>query len=267
MAKFAAAGYVCIDYYPDFNGRWYVTGNGVDVLFNLLDMDSTIESSVISAVSDDLYGRKAAEAFRKRKIDCSHLEIIPGGITPNVPLYLENNDRKHGEPARGVMKDYEFSEETIDFICRHDIVHSDFTGRLISRLGDIRKRGPKVFFDLSNQLNHPDAKTVLENIDCGLVSFEDDVEKGKEFLKYAHSLGVKLMVATFGQNGSIAYDGSSFYKGDIVAADNVVNTVGAGDSYFAGFISGFIDGKPIPECMQRGAERAAKVISVFEPYL
>ena len=161
MAKFAAAGYVCIDYYPDFNGRWYVTGNGVDVLFNLLDMDSTIESSVISAVSDDLYGRKAVEAFRKRKIDCSHLEIIPGGITPNVPLYLENNDRKHGEPVRGVMKDYEFSEETIDFICRHDIVHSDFTGRLISRLGDIRKRGPKVFFDLSNQLNHPDAKTVL----------------------------------------------------------------------------------------------------------
>ena len=59
MAKFAAAGYVCIDYYPDFNGRWYVTGNGVDVLFNLLDMDSTIESSVISAVSDDLYGIKA----------------------------------------------------------------------------------------------------------------------------------------------------------------------------------------------------------------
>ncbi len=165
------------------------------------------------------------------------------------------------------MKDYGVSEETIDFICRHDIVHSDFTGRLISRLGDIRKRGPKVFFDLSNQLNHPDAKTVLENIDCGLVSFEDDMEKGKEFLKYAHSLGVKLMVATFGQNGSIAYDGSSFYKGDIVAADNVVNTVGAGDSYFAGFISGFIDGKPIPECMQRGAERAAKVISVFEPYL
>ena len=32
MVKFAAAGYVCVDYYPDFNNRYYITGNGVDVL-------------------------------------------------------------------------------------------------------------------------------------------------------------------------------------------------------------------------------------------
>ena len=36
MVKFAAAGYVCVDYYPDFNNRYYITGNGVDALFNLL---------------------------------------------------------------------------------------------------------------------------------------------------------------------------------------------------------------------------------------
>ena len=267
MIKFTAAGYVCIDYYPDFNGRWYVTGNGTDVLFNLLDMNSNIEASVVSAVSDDLYGRKALEAFKKRGIDCSYLEIVPGKETPNVPLYLVDNDRKHGEPVRGIMKNYEFSEEAVDFICRHDIVHSDFTGRLISRLGEIRRRCSKLFFDLSNQLNHPDIKDVLENIDCGLVSFEGDWEQGKEFLKYAHDLGVKLMVATFGKNGSAAYDGSVFYRGDIVPVKNVVNTVGAGDSYFAGFIAALIDGKNIPECMESGAARAAKVISVFEPYL
>ena len=28
MVKFAAAGYVCVDYYPDFNNRYYITGNG-----------------------------------------------------------------------------------------------------------------------------------------------------------------------------------------------------------------------------------------------
>lgn len=51
------------------------------------------------------------------------------------------------------------------------------------------------------------------------------------------------MIATFGKLGSIAYDGSTFYKGEIVPVEHVVNTVGAGDSYFAGFISGIIDGK------------------------
>lgn len=55
MVKFAAAGYVCVDYYPDFNNRYYITGNGVDVLFNLLDIKKgkDMEASIISAVSDD----------------------------------------------------------------------------------------------------------------------------------------------------------------------------------------------------------------------
>ncbi len=267
MVKFAAAGYVCIDYYPDFDQRSYVTGNGVDVLFNLLDLRNDIQSSIVSAVSDDAYGKMCVEAFQKRNIDCSHLEIIPGGLTPRVPLYLKNNDRVHGDPVRGIMKNYAFSDEAIDFICRHDMMHSDFTGRLIPRLESIKKRNVKIFFDLGNQRDHPDVKHVLSNIECGLVSFEDDLEKGKEFLRYACALGAKLMIATFAKNGSIAYDGSSFYKGEIVPVESVINTVGAGDSYFAGFISALLDEKPIPECMLSGAKRAAQVISVFDPYL
>lgn len=190
-----------------------------------------------------------------------------GGMTPRVPLHLVDNDRVHGTPVRGIMQDYEFSEETLEYICRHDMMHSDFTGRLNHRLGDIRKSGTKVFFDLGNNLKHPDLEEVIQNIDCGLVSFGNDFEEGKAFLKYAHSKGVKLMIATFGKLGSIAYDGSTFYKGEIVPVEHVVNTVGAGDSYFAGFISGIIDGKSIQECMRRGAEQSAKVISTFNPYL
>ena len=74
MVKFAAAGYVCVDYYPDFNNRYYITGNGVDVLFNLLDIKKgkDMEASIISAVSDDEYGKEAVKMFHERNIDCSH---------------------------------------------------------------------------------------------------------------------------------------------------------------------------------------------------
>ena len=90
MVKFAAAGYVCVDYYPDFNNRYYITGNGVDVLFNLLDIKKgkDMEASIISAVSDDEYGKEAVKMFHERNIDCSHLEVIPGGMTPRVPLHM-----------------------------------------------------------------------------------------------------------------------------------------------------------------------------------
>ena len=265
--KFTAAGYVCIDYYPDFDNRYYVTGNGVDVLFNLLDMRKDISSSVVAAISDDEYGKASLKAFQERGIDCSHLDIIPGGQTPRVPLHLINNDRTHGEPVRGVMGDYEFSEETIEFICQHDMMHSDFTGKLISKLEKIHDRGVDICFDLSTRLNDPYAKHILSNIDYGLVSFSGTLEEGKDYLRYACSLGTKVMIATFGEKGSVAYDGEKFFIGDIVPVKQIVNTVGAGDSFFAGFISGIIDHKPIDECMYEGAKRSSKVISVFDPYL
>lgn len=69
MVKFAAAGYVCVDYYPDFNNRYYITGNGVDVLFNLLDIKKgkDMEASIISAVSDDEYWKRSGKNVPRKK--------------------------------------------------------------------------------------------------------------------------------------------------------------------------------------------------------
>ena len=59
------------------------------------------------------------EAFKNRGIDISHLEIIPGGETPKVPRYLVENDRKHGDPVRGIMEAVSYT---------HLIGHSRYFG-------------------------------------------------------------------------------------------------------------------------------------------
>ena len=65
MVKFAAAGYVCVDYYPDFNNRYYITGNGVDVLFNLLDIKKgkDMEASIISPIFDSQIYQNTTESL------------------------------------------------------------------------------------------------------------------------------------------------------------------------------------------------------------
>ncbi len=268
MRKITAAGYVTTDFYPDFDNRFYVTGNGVNVIINLLQMRKDVKASVVSAVSDDEYGKAALAKFSEMGIDCSHLEVIPGGETPRVPLYLVNNERTYGTPVRGVMGDYEFSDEAVDFICEHEIMLSDFTGKLMGRLKEIKERGVKIFFDLSTRRDREDVDSVLENCYCCLASFEKGEEdKAHEFLEHAVALGTHIALATFGSDGSMAYDGKNFYRHGIEKAEKVVNTVGAGDSYFSGFISGFLDEKPIEECMAEGAKRSAIIVSVFDPYL
>lgn len=73
-------------------------------------------------------------------------------------------------------------------------------------------------------------------------------------------VGAAVAVATLGEKGSIAFDGERFYECGIVPAEKVVNTVGAGDSYIAGFTKGVIDGLDIPACMKAGAELSSRVI-------
>ena len=52
------------------------------------------------------------------------------------------------------------------------------------------------------------------------------------------------------------YDGESFYPGQIVPC-SVVDTMGAGDSFIAGFLMAWLKKEPIPACMRAGAENAA----------
>uniref|UniRef100_UPI000A3F6B9D PfkB family carbohydrate kinase n=1 Tax=Clostridium sp. NkU-1 TaxID=1095009 RepID=UPI000A3F6B9D len=76
---------------------------------------------------------------------------------------------------------------------------------------------------------------------------------------------MKVAVATFGDQGSLAYDGSRFYEGGIYPA-YVVNTVGAGDSFIAGFLYEILNGSDIETCLDTGSRIAAKVVSTFNPW-
>ena len=81
----------------------------------------------------------------------------------------------------------------------------------------------------------------------------------REKILQAAAMGPKLAVATRGSRGCLAWDGTWFYTGGIVSCP-VVDTRGAGDSFIAGFLMAWLEGKPVPACMQLGAEQAAVTI-------
>ena len=76
---------------------------------------------------------------------------------------------------------------------------------------------------------------------------------------------VKLILITKGENGSVAYDCKS---GRTVSCDafkvNVASTVGAGDSFSAAFLYGYLSGKPIEACLCSASRVSAFVCSKAE---
>lgn len=82
----------------------------------------------------------------------------------------------------------------------------------------------------------------------------------KEFMLAMYAKGPKVVVVTRGEAGSIAYDGKEFYTYGIVPVD-VVDTMGAGDSFIAGFLYAVCKGKAVPEAMADGAANSSVTLS------
>ena len=94
---------------------------------------------------------------------------------------------------------------------------------------------------------------------------EDDGEQTRAFVKDVFVKGkgtTKAVIYTLGADGSIAYDGRQFYQCGAVPV-KVVDTMGAGDTYIAGFMNAIVDGKGIEDAMRQGALWASETIQYF----
>ena len=108
----------------------------------------------------------------------------------------------------------------------------------------------KVLNDLANY-----ADVVLPGIgECEILAGTTDKEKAADFY---HQKGAALVVIKDGKNG--AYVSEKKENGEVVRdmipgypVKKVVDTVGAGDGFAVGVLSGLLKGLPVTECAKRG---------------
>lgn len=263
--RIATAGFTCVDNYANLDNRHYPAGNGFDALVNLAKMG--VECAVVSAVGKDAYGDEMFAVLEKYGVDSSHLHVLPGQTSFMIMEMTENNDRVHVKNIPGVMDTWEITRDDVEFLKTYDYVHTEFSKVLYPYLSELQKAGCKIIFDLSTSSEKkPETQTILKNVDYAFLSYPQRDAHVKELMQQYHSLGPTLVVATFGEDGSLVYDGHEFYSAGITPAQKVVNTVGAGDSFLAGFMHGIMTGKSIPACQKEGADLSAQIVALFDPY-
>ncbi|HEX3026158.1 MAG TPA: fructoselysine 6-kinase [Clostridia bacterium] len=259
--KVVGVGTVCIDYYPKLN-RYYATGNGVDFVIHLSRFG--METSIVSMVGTDSYGKLMIDTLGEKGVDTSHIRIREGK-TAVVQMDLNGRDRVHGAFDAGVMDQFSLTQDDVEFILRHDMIHVDMDCRIFELLPMFHEKGKKIVFDFSVRLKDPSVQNLLRSVDYAFFSYNQKDPYILDFVKWAKSCGPQIVTVTLGPNGSLSYDGKNIYESGPMPA-KVVNTVGAGDSFIAGFMSGIINGKGIEESMKKGTETATKVIQIFNPY-
>ena len=73
---------------------------------------------------------------------------------------------------------------------------------------------------------------------------------------------VRTVIITMGEKGSFVYDTAERRMlGCTAIKTKVVSTVGAGDSFSAAFLHGFLSGESLEACLSSASRLAAKVVA------
>jgi fructoselysine 6-kinase len=251
--KLAAVGDNCMDVYKSLN-QAFPGGNPVNVAVYFVRLGG--EASYTGVVGSDKYGEIMIEALNNKNVDTSHLGVL-NGSTAVTQVELINGDRILGDYNEGVLSQFKPSDEDIEFLCHHDMVATSIWGMLENDLYKIKAKGTPIAFDFATKLDGPVMEKAIYNVDYAFFAYEEgDNEFIREYMKRIYEKGPKLVVVTLGDKGSICYDGKEFLTYGIVLCE-VKDTLGAGDSYIAGFLRGILLKRDLKECMHMGAENAA----------
>ncbi len=255
--KLVSVGDNCMDVYSD--GTYYPGGNPVNVAVYFVRLGG--KASYVGVVGSDKYGKMMVDAINKKNVDTSFVEVAQGK-TAITQVELVNGDRVFGDYDEGVLADFKLSNEQKEFILQHDLVVTGLWGNVHNEYKELHDRGIKTAFDSHNRPYDEAPKIIIPYVDYFFYSADenDDSPELREQMKDLHSKGPKLVIVTMGANGSMVYDGETFIKYGIIPCE-VVDTMGAGDSYIAGFLKGILEDKEIIECMEMGARNSSETIS------
>ena len=229
----------------------------------------------VGTVGDDNYGRFVRDDLAELGVDVSGLVVDPSLNTVGVFAFIDETGERYlwGWP-REKQSFKVIDENRVDFerICRADWVHSsgmslvyDTSARsTITRIfHEAHAAGVPTSFDLNLRVDDgvldPDFAQALDaimgDVDYLLGSGPDEFAYlgGGTWEENAATLARdgRMVIARDGARGSMA-----LFDGKVVRADayrvEVEDTVGAGDVYNAGFISGILAGRDISEVLRLG---------------
>src|ERR1017187_158870 len=216
----------------------------------------------VTKVGDDSFGALALERLRERGVD---LAGIAHGAKSGVTLILPHGPQRHILTYPGTISELRFEDLDLDYLAtaRHFHMSSLFLQReLLPRVPELFRRMKSAGLTTSLDTNDdPDdrweivVEEILPHVDILLpnereamkISRADDVETA--LLRLAHKVGTAG--GKMGASGAIAIrDGHRFNAPAVPVT--VIDPIGAGDSFDAGFLHQFLRGEDLATCLAYG---------------
>lgn len=277
--KLLSFGEVLWDIYPD---KKCLGGAPLNFVSHFVRQGG--EGYIISAVGNDKLGALTQNSIEELGVSTRYLTVIEDKITGRCEVTLDENCHPKYDLADDVAYDYisvdrllgkEFDILYFGTLALRREYNRSSLNKLLADCNfkevfvDVNLRAPfyskeVVRFVLENatvlKISDEELPMVCELIG---VSFEDYRSVAKTLSKWFNKL--RCVVITLGSNGAYAFDciekKEHFCKSEKV---NVVSTVGAGDSFSAGFAYSHFCGDDIEKSLKFATKLAGFVVSNYE---
>lgn len=108
---------------------------------------------------------------------------------------------------------------------------------------------------------------ILPNVDILLIGDEEiEILLGKtsieDAIKMFHNYGIEKVIVKKGAKGAVGSDGKNVYEVDAIKPKALVDTVGAGDGFAAGFLTALCKGETLKDCVEFGNAVGSLVVGV-----
>lgn len=214
----------------------------------------------------DVFSEIVFESLNRRGVDCSHIlrdERYPTGAT----IVLNYGQDRANITFPGAMNYFGIDDIDFEFLSRAKHLH--FSSCFIQQ--GMKKSLPELFLrakkaGLTTSMDpqwDPEEKwelpmeELMPNIDVFMPNIMElkyiTGEKTLENAVRKLSELANILVVKNGEEGAWLWDGKSLSHQPAFKNEQVVDCIGAGDSFNAGFLSEFVKGSSLKKCMETGA--------------
>jgi sugar/nucleoside kinase (ribokinase family) len=232
------------------------------VAHNLAQLGSRV--AFLSCIATDQLGTVALERLAQGGVDVSHVRRLPGAVKTGLTVILPRTGWRNILTYPGTIFDLRPEHLDIDYLAsaRHFHLSSFFLHR------GLREHIPELFRKLKakgltislDPNDDPDDQ--WQGLDEVLPLVDVLLPNKRELLRIARtndfeaavarlSQQIPLLVVKLGEHGAMARRGNEQVNSPALQVD-VVDPVGAGDSFDAGFLHEFVAGKDLAACLAAG---------------
>lgn len=241
-----------------------------------------LRPTFISLVDDTPNGEAILQKLRKHKVETKYIKTVKDGMGIWLAVFDHQGDvvasvssRPDLLPLVQTLDEYgDEIFENADSICIEIDIEKDIINRVF-KLAE--KHHKEVYALVSNMSIALQRRDFIKSTGCfvcneqeaGMFFSEDysntePAEMAKILSERVQSSQIKRMVVTMGSHGSVYADCNGEYGFYPALKVNVIDTTGAGDSFFSGVAIGLTYGKTLKEACAIGTKLASSVITSHE---